>query len=486
MDERGQMVKGRGRRTGYRMLGLSLALALLAGFVGCTRSFYRKAADKEVYDILAEKDRYPAWKIEQFHVYPDPRARFADPTNPDRPAMPPDDEAAWNLSPHSQQPGHAGVGNVEGTAYLEILKTWDKDNRAQRGSAGTAATPDASTPGPAPQSTKPANGTGATGTPATGPAGAGDSEPIQKLFEAPLTKEPDFLLTLDQSVELGVFNSREYQNFREDLYLSALPVTLQRFSFAWQWAAIENAVRQWAGAQSSVGSQNNWSLGTTVSASKMFSTGAMLLFSFANKTVFNFNGAQGFVSASTLNLDLVQPLLQGGGKAVTLEPLTQSERNLLYDIRAFARFREQFYLSIALGSTLSSNLASAAGITATGSPVSTLAALGIASTDVQGQFRGFMPTLFRQLDKAVDEKYVRDLEKTLLLYEGFQEGGQVAPLQVDQVRSTLLGARNSVLKDHQDLTNAMDQFKLQLGLPANVPLFMDDALARPITRQLDR
>ena len=51
----------------------------------------------------------------------------------------------------------------------------------------------------------------------------------------------------------------------EDLYLGALPVTLQRFSFAWQWAAIENAVRQWAGPESTVGQQNNWSLGSTAS-----------------------------------------------------------------------------------------------------------------------------------------------------------------------------------------------------------------------------
>src|SRR5207253_8691721 len=122
----------------------------------------------------------------------------------------------------------------------------------------------------------------------------------------------------------------------------------------------------------------------------------------------------------------------------------------------------------------------------TGSPISSLAALGIASTDVAGQFRGYLPSLFRSVDMAIDKKYVRELEKALQLFEGFQEGGQVAPLQVDQVRSTLLNARNAVLKDAQDLANAADQFKLQLGLPANVPLFVDDTLGRPITLQLDR
>src|SRR5205823_4390624 len=139
---------------------------------------------------------------------------------------------------------------------------------------------------------------------------------------------------------------------------------------------------------------------------------------------------------------LAQPLLQGGGKAVTLEPLTQAERNLFYSIRSYARFREQFFLSVALGSSLPNNLSAAAGTSGgTSSPISVLAALGIASTDVAGQFRGYLPTLYRQLDMAVDRKYVNDLEKALLLFEGFQEGGQVAPLQVDQVKSTLLQAR---------------------------------------------
>src|SRR5262249_6494102 len=39
---------------------------------------------------------------------------------------------------------------------------------------------------------------------------------------------------------------------------------------------------------------------------------------------------------------------------------------------------------------------------------------------------------------------------------------------------------------YQDVTNALDQFKQQLGVPVNLPLLLDDAPARPITRQLDR
>ena len=63
---------------------------------------------------------------------------------------------------------------------------------------------------------------------------------------------------------------------------------------------------------------------------------------FANQTVVDFVRFPKTISESTITLDLVQPLLRGGGRAVTLEPLTQTERNLLYQIRAFARFRKEF------------------------------------------------------------------------------------------------------------------------------------------------
>jgi hypothetical protein len=451
-------------------LFLLVVVGFVAGLDGCTRYFYRDQADKEVNDILAEKNKYPEWKLEQYHVYSDLRARFADPTNPDHPPTPVDDEAAYKLNPHPQAPGRSGVGTVWGTAYLEMIKTWDEQNRAERAAEAE------------------------TGKKALEKelvlGGATDKRtgPIKGYFDEPLNApRAGFLLTLDQAIELGVINSVTYQDFREQLYLTCLPVTAQRFSFAYQWAATEQAVREWAGPRSQAGSVNNWSLGSSVGFSKLFSTGALLTFNFANQTVFNFTGPQGLVSFSTINLNAVQPLLQGGGRAVTLEPLTQAERSVLYAIRAFARFREQFFVSVALGTSLPGSLSAAAGtVNAASNPISILAALGIASTDVSGGFVGYLSTLYREVDMAVDKKWVSDLERAIKLFEGLQEGGQVSPLQVDQVRSTLLQAQNTVLTDYQNVTNALDQFKLVLGMPANLPLILDDSSCRAITRQLDR
>src|SRR5262245_57750229 len=69
-----------------------LILAVLVS--GCTRSFYRRSADRETYGILAERDKNPEWYLPSVSIQPKPESRLFDPTNPDRPPMPPDDPAA--------------------------------------------------------------------------------------------------------------------------------------------------------------------------------------------------------------------------------------------------------------------------------------------------------------------------------------------------------------------------------------------------------
>src|SRR5687767_1076422 len=100
------MIGGKqGKLATFSRAALCVALALLfCAHTGCTRRFFRKQADQEVEAILKEKDKYDFWKIDNYHIYPDPRSRFADSQNPDRPAMPPDDPAARDLAPNPQRP----------------------------------------------------------------------------------------------------------------------------------------------------------------------------------------------------------------------------------------------------------------------------------------------------------------------------------------------------------------------------------------------
>jgi hypothetical protein len=467
------------------ILVVVMAAALLPA--ACTRRFYRQSADKQVDSVLTEKNVYPAWGIEQWQVYPDARARFADPTDPDHPPKPCDDPAAEHLGPNPQRAGKAGTGEWEGTGYLKMLADWDAANRA--GSGQQAA------------------GIEAMEIPPSLPAAC---------CQLPAATDRPFLITLDQSVELGIVNSREFQDRREDLYITALPVTLQRFAFSAQFLAAGEAIRQWAGSQSTAGRQNNWSITTNTGVSQLFSTGALLLLNFANQTVIDFAHFPRVISESSATLDLAQPLLRGGGRAVTLEPLTQAERDLLYEIRTYARFRKEFYVSIAGGGggSITGGAFVPSGVIsiATVNPGAGLGSSGLVpgviptpplsgvnpqqTPGLSGQLNlqtaippsaaGYLGTLLQFAQIAIDDENIAALERFIKLFQALKEGGDLSQLQVDQVEQQLLQGRSTKLTDEQDYGNAIDQFKIQLGLPTALPLKLDDAQLRPMTQQFRR
>ena len=159
-------------------------------------------------------------------------------------------------------------------------------------------------------------------------------------------RRPGTALKLEQAIELGVLTAREFQDRREDVYLTALTITLDRFNFAVLPLFAEQAVRQSTG-RSLVNAGQAWNLTTTPSLSKLFPTGALLTAQLANQVVVDLGSGHATTAMSTATLNLMQPFLQGGGYAVTLEPLTQDERTLVYAMRSYARFRKLFFVSMA-------------------------------------------------------------------------------------------------------------------------------------------
>src|SRR5262249_30895654 len=59
-------------------------------------------------------------------------------------------------------------------------------------------------------------------------------------------------------------------------------------------------------------------------------------------------------------------------------------------------------------------------------------------------------------------------------------------LQTDQFEQQLLQRRGNLLADQYQYLQALDQFKLQLGLPTNIPIEQDDSDFRPLNEQFQR
>jgi hypothetical protein len=326
-----------------------------------------------------------------------------------------------------------------------------------------------------------------------GPIGGGAAgDPAADYLRALESAQVGYQLKIEQAVELGVLNARELQDRREDLYLAALPVTLERFNFTTMAFFTEQAVLQSTGRELANGGEL-WNLGTTASVRKLFPTGALLTARLANQVIIDLSGDRPTTTISNLALSLAQPFLRGGGRAVTLEPLTQTERNLVYAMRSYMRFRRLFFVAIAAGPTtplgytnnpyglqgLSANLGRGVGNNLTAPNV------------------GYLPLLLQMALVSNQRKNVAELERLLRLYQAYREGGQLAPLQVDQLEVQLLTSRGQLLGQAtgaggiggsgiRGFLDALDNFKLQLGLPLTVPLELNDGPLRPIYQQLGR
>ncbi|WP_439623156.1 hypothetical protein [Gemmata sp.] len=507
--------------------------ALLAALVltlvgpGCSRKFFRKAADKDVEGIISQKNQFPDWEVKNWFTYPHPDARFADPFNPDRPPYPPDDPAARALSPNPQHPTkRTGVGRIDGEGYLHLLEQWDAENRARDGAAGSVgAVPEPSgivqasaqvkvdlpaipvvqaapvaqpkkdgLPNPVPPAPSAGQPDPAQGFPTTQSLIALGGSP-DDFLRALYTNQVGYRIRVDQAVSLGLINSREFQDRREDLYLAALPVTLERYNFAAKAFFTEQVIRDFAGSDLNGGGRL-WSLNTTTGVNKNFATGASLLVRLANQVVIDLGSNRPDIAVSNLTLSFVQPFLRGGGFAVNLEALTQSERGLLYGMRSYARFRKLFYVATVAGP--------AGGLGLTNNPyglqgLSVNLGRGIGG-NLTSPVVGYYPLLQQSAVIANQRKNVAFLSQLLRLYEAFREGGQQSDLQVGQVEVQLLNSRGQLLgsvnpgggggggggSGIRGFLDALDNYKLQLGLPVTVGLDLDDAPLRPIREQLTR
>lgn len=416
---------------------------------GCTRNFFRERADEDVEGLLNSRNN-PRWPIENWHVYPDGRSRFVDTDNPDHPKKPPDDPgvAESSINPQPLRSRFCAGPDQEGLGYLEYLEMWDLINRANQ---------QLNSPVPAP--------------PSPGYVESGSQQSIDKVL---LTKEQPYRINLEQACELSIFNSRDFQDRREDLYLTALPVTLQRFSFLAQFAATEQAIREWRATDVAGGRGDNWFLNSTGSVSQLVPTGATLVAQLANRLVIDLSTQRPTVGLSNLTLELTQPLLRGGGWAVTMEPLTQAQRNLVYGIRSYARFRKNYYVYIAGGADQFNAPYSYAGLNLRG-----------VGPSLNAPSQGYLPTLLSAAQERNERENIRTLNKYLDLFREYQGKGDFSELQVGQVEQQLLRGQSNLLARRQDLQNGLDQFKLQLGVPTRLGLELDDEPLLPINRTLE-
>jgi outer membrane protein TolC len=256
-----------------------------------------------------------------------------------------------------------------------------------------------------------------------------------RIVEAAASGEPLALEPLGfvESLSIAAENSRDYQREREQLYLAALDLTLERWRFGWQPdATVSGAVAGDAGALGDVGVAG---VGGDLSFSKIFGTGAVVIGDIGLDFFRALSSGDGWDAISTASLSITQPLLRGFGSDIVLEPLTQAERNVLYQARDYERFRRTFAFEVAAR-----------------------------------MFR-----IAQQVDTlANEEQNHASLVVIRERNEAFAEAGQLLDIEVDQAEQDELRARTRVVEAQRTLESLYDDFKLFLGLPVETALKIKD------------
>ena len=253
-----------------------------------------------------------------------------------------------------------------------------------------------------------------------------------------LPRNPAGEVELDKqlAIELALLHSREFQTQVEQLYTSALRLSQNRFEYRVNWLGGSDT----AFAASGDRATGNRNLGTTnqLGLSRNFAAGGQFFSSLVNSFTWQFGGGgNSDFAAGNLLVGLTQPLLRGAFRHVRTESLTQAERDMLYQVRAFARFRRQFYFEIV------------------------------------GQY---LALLSQSQSVRIEEGNLSNLELNLEEHQVLLSRGLVSPIQVDQVFQSYQSGRLSLINSQQAFQTSMDRFKFQLGLPARVTLKLDTAL----------
>jgi outer membrane protein TolC len=154
-------------------------------------------------------------------------------------------------------------------------------------------------------------------------------------------------------------------------------------------------------------------------------------------TFLRFLKGDGFTdSGSQLLATFTQPLLRGAGADIAAEQLTQAERDMLYALRDFARFRKVFVVGVC--------------------------------SDYYG--------VLRNRDVVINNwQALQNFERSVARERAFATEGRRTPAELGRLEQALLSRENSWVEALRRYRESLDQFKILLGLSTDAPLVLDSA-----------
>lgn len=233
-------------------------------------------------------------------------------------------------------------------------------------------------------------------------------------------------LDLVACLQVAAENSRDWQDQRELLFRSALDLTLARWNFAVQE---QGTLGVFLSGSGSAADQQGFT--SNLNLFRLLGLGTSLSLDAGIDLVRSVGRGEAWDAISHFTLNITQPILRGFGAEIVREPLTQAERDVLYQARAYERFRRTFAFDVA---------------------------------------QRFFRTLER-VDRLANEQANREnLTRLRERNEALAEAGRLTDIQVDQARQDEFSAEDRLVTAQRDLEGALDDLKFTLGLPIETEL----------------
>lgn len=244
---------------------------------------------------------------------------------------------------------------------------------------------------------------------------------------------PDSLtLTLLKALEVGAGNSSEFQAEKESVFQAALALYLEEENFRNHFTGhVKNLLESdTTGSQSRDGTVTSGEFAGV----RRFKSGMTLSTALAADLAKLFTSGGSSSLGITADTSLAIPFLRGSARHIVTEPLKQAERNLLYAVISFERFKQEFAVTVATG---------------------------------------FM-ALLRQEDmvKNSEEDY-KSRRVSATRSKRLADAGRLKEIQVDQAVQTELLARQRWVSAREQYKRQLDTFKTLLGLPPDADIKID-------------
>lgn len=247
---------------------------------------------------------------------------------------------------------------------------------------------------------------------------------------------PSSVLSQAQAVAIATQFNRDYQNQKESLYLSALGLTQTRYQYTRQWfSTFDSSYSNSWNADGTVRTED-LPVNSNSATSQDFLLGDGLLIgtNLAWDWARFLTGDPRNSLASVLGATLSAPLLGNGAGRTARENLTQAERNVLYAVRRFNRYRKTFVVSII------------------------------------SDYYGVLQERNRvEIQKA---SYKRLVDSTNQLRMEV-EVGQRPAYDLGEAEQRLLSAEQNVVSAVQRYEQTLDNFKINLALPTDIDIQLD-------------